>query len=293
MADFQRFEQVMRESLTSANWADRASFAATLDGFPTDNTPTFFRKMDATDIECWLERAARYLANRYPGQEIVMSEASNQVGKDLMAWPSGEAIELKCGLEGSKTDANLGLRTIAYMFGDDPDNRDLVSLMAVAARRDIYRTTADPDERDRVIAASKAQVHGEFESYCGERLTEGEPAPERLAAAARAISRGHTNLTSIRAAIGNPDFETPLLLCVNQDEGFIEYGQEFWVSEAILVDRIVREEGRAALTLRGADSGTVMTLYPHYKNSYHGAGLDIPANAWVKNPCFHIWIGRG
>ena len=134
----------------------------------------------------------------------------------------------------------------------------------------------------------------ELADYFGQRLPKGTVLSSAAARPWKAIAWGHTSQKTIKAAVNAKAgmIVDPVLLYADSTLGLIPYEQTFEPGEGIIVERIAHDGGRAALVLRGMDSQITMKLYPNYKNSFHGPCGDVPASAWVKNPCFHIWISK-
>jgi hypothetical protein len=259
---------------------------------PQDELPNFARNLSNQEIIGWLTRAREALVSMFPKGERFFTSENNSLGKDLVAQPSMVEIELKS--PDGKTDANVGVKQIAWCFDDQADDI-LKSIMIGNMNQRIskWRKLA-PELRDGEMSKSKELQRQELLRYFSQRVTVGEPAPPRLAHFAWAVSVGFTKSDEVIRTFGTTATKPPLLLCANLELGLKTYEQSFIRTEKVIVEKLSSEPAtsRVQLLLRGRESGQTCLIYPHYKNSFHEGDLTIPAKFWVKTPCFHIWIGR-
>ena len=291
MPNFDRFERLTRQAL-SIHENPVQPYAAEMSQLPRDEMPSFARDLSSKEVIGWLARAREALASMFPEGERFYTSEDNSIGKDLVAHPSMVEIELKS--PDGKTDANVGVKQIAWCLGDRDDD-SLASIMVgnMNDRISRWRTLA-PNLREDEMTKSKESQRQELLRYFNQRLTVGEPAPPRLAHFAWAVSVGFTKSDEVIRTFGESLTKPPLLLCANFELGLTSYEQSFIRTEEIIVEKLSSEPAtsRVQLLLRGKESGQTCVIYPHYKNSFHQGELTIPAKFWVKTPCFHVWIGR-
>jgi hypothetical protein len=301
MANFDSFERNLRRALATED-AQELEQAITDILAITDQRkiPGFAKRKEEAEFQGWVNRARAAVRSFFPAGETFTTDNNNQRGKDLLAQKSGRQIEVKSA--GSKTDANSGVGPMSWVFGDE-DEALLNDIIAGSARRRraLWAETSDEAERERLIEASKQGTIASLVNYFGDRLQVGEAAPARIQLFARAVALGYTKEKEIRAYVSAPKImaaisesqisadHAPLLLRADWEAGLVPYEQAFDPDEVILVEAIHGGNGaRAEVLLRGQKSSLIARLYPHYKNSYG----NIPARAWVKNGCFHVWIRR-
>jgi hypothetical protein len=291
MPNFDQFERLVRQAL-SVHERPVTPYAAELSGVPQQERPTFARQLTRQELFGWLSRARKELVSMFPDGERFETSEDNRTGKDLVALPSGREIELKS--PDGKTDANVGIKQIAWAVGDAVD--DSLSQIMVGnmnKRIAIWRTMSGA-QRDKAIRNSKEQQRQALLQYFSERLTVGTIVEDRLAHFAWAVSVGLTKADEVVASFNSTDYRAPLLLCADVKRGLAVYEQSFKRGEQVVVEKIASDElsSRVLVLLRGKQSRQSCTIYPHYKNSFRDSEIVIPADNWVKTPCFHIWIGR-
>lgn len=291
MPNFDQFERVVRQAL-SVHERPVTPYAAELSGIQEHERPIFARRLTKQELIDWLSRARMELASMFPDGERFETSEDNQTGKDLVAVPSGREIELKS--PDGKTDANVGIKQIAWALDDVADD-SLTQIMVgnMNKRIAIWHTMSSP-QRDEAIRNSKEQQRKALLQYFNERLTVGQPAGDRLAHFAWAVSIGLTKADEVVASFNSNDYQAPLLLCADVKYGLAVYEQAFKRGERIVVEQLSSDKrsSRVSLLLRGKQSRQSCTIYPHYKNSFRDGETVIPAENWVKTPCFHVWIGR-
>jgi len=291
MPNFDQFERLTRRAL-SIHESPVQPYAAEMSRLPQDELPNFARNLSNQEIIGWLTRAREALVSMFPKGERFFTSENNSLGKDLVAQPSMVEIELKS--PDGKTDANVGVKQIAWCFDDQADDT-LKSIMIGNMNQRIskWRKLA-PELRDGEMSKSKELQRQELLRYFSQRVTVGEPAPPRLAHFAWAVSVGFTKSDEVIRTFGTTATKPPLLLCADLELGLKTYEQSFIRTEKVIVEKLSSEPAtsRVQLLLRGRESGQTCLIYPHYKNSFHEGDLTIPAKFWVKTPCFHIWIGR-
>lgn len=288
MPNFDQFERLTRAAL--AREATIASCASEMSSTYDANRPTFARGKSALELEAWLGRAEAALRAMFVVDEEFVTSDDNRSGKDLIAVRSGTHIELKS--PGGKTDANVGIRTIAWALGDSP--RRLTELMrdSMIERRGLWVSAPTEGARDELIRESKrAQMRGML-AYLSSVLTPGDQTKEPLSHFARCVALGITKLSEIRSSLDNSSVAAPVLLVADWDVGLQRYEQTFSEHEKIVVKSISgnEETARVSVKLVGEKSGRICEIYPHYKNSHSRGNVRIPASAWVETACFHVWI---
>lgn len=291
MPNFDQFERLVRQAL-SVHERPVTPYAAELSKIPQQERPIFARRLTSQDFSSWLSRARKELVAMFPDGERFETSEDNRSGKDLVALPSGREIELKS--PNGKTDANVGIQQIAWAL-DDEANETLSHIMVgnMNKRIAIWHKMPSP-QREKAIRNSKEQQRRALLRYFNERLTVGKTVGYRLAHFAWAVSIGLTKADEVVASFNTTDYRAPLLLCADPKRGLVEYEQSFNRGESVIVEKIASDalSSRVSLLLRGQLSGQSCTIYPHYKNSFRDSNTLIPAEHWVKTPCFHIWIGR-
>jgi hypothetical protein len=129
-------------------------------------------------------------------------------------------------------------------------------------------------------------------AYFHERVETGAPACDSLAHYYRCVAVGLTKGAEIRATFQSTDpARSPLLLEAHWTRGLVIYEKAFLPGERLMVTRVERSGLRAQVLVTGVESRRVARLYPNFKNSWMSPlGLYVPAENWVRTPCFHVWI---
>lgn len=286
----------MKRSLATSSRAELESAVNAMVLTPEISRPAFAKERSAAELLKWRERAMVAIHNLLPeGDHLIAGDANNREGKDLRALPSGREIELKSGL--TKTDANLGLATVAWAVGDAEGAAILRRIMrdSMIGRRRIWLETKDTFRRDKLVYSSQVQTMNELVAYFNERLSPGTAASSRLSAFARAVTLGYTTAKSIQNYANDlisDRTSSPLLLQADWEMGFVLYGKAFDPAERIITGAAKRNAKRMDIRLQGETSKLDFLLYPNYKNSYHRGTTRIPAAVWVNTPCFHVWINK-
>ena len=291
MPNFDQFERLVRQAL-SVHERPVTPYAAELSGISQQERPNFARQLTRQELVKWLSLARKELVAMFPDGERFETSEDNRKGKDLVALPSGREIELKS--PDGKTDANVGIKQIAWALGDAEGNSlNQIMVGSMNKRIALWRTMSGA-QRDRAIQTSKEQQRQALLQYFNERLTVGAIVNDRLAHFAWAVSIGLTKADEVVNSFNSTNFRAPLLLCADVKRGLAVYEQSFLREERVVVEKIASDElsSRVLVLLRGKQSRQSCTIYPHYKNSYRDSETVIPAENWVKTPCFHIWIGR-
>lgn len=278
----------MRQGLVKERGAD--DVAAEMSEIYRRERPTFARDKSQAELAGWLTRACVTLDTFFPNQETFTTSDDNSSGKDLYAVRSGRHIELKS--PDGKTDANVGIKAVAWALADESQRLATIMDSGMKERRAIWLMVPEESARLRAIHESKVQQMRELLNYFEEFLVVGEAVGPRLSHYARCVAVGLTKLGEIQGTLATSISEAPLLLVADWKLGLRQYEQSFLADEVI---RVVSLEGnsesaRVSLKLKGDNSGRTCLVYAHHKNSFHRDGVTIPARAWVKNACFHIWI---
>ena len=288
MPNFDQFERLTRHGLvgTLAPAVVAAEMAAVYD----DSRPGFAKGKKQPDLEEWIVRASDALHSLFSPSEIFTTSDNNAAGKDLYAVSANRHIELKS--PGGKTDANVGVSAIAWALDDESGQLALIMTSGMRERREIWLATEDFVERDAAVHASKLTQMNRLLDYFGDTLQVGARVGPRLSHYVRSVAAGLTKLPEIEKAFQQANVAKPLLLVADWDRGLKVYEQDFNESEEIRVESLVgaKESARVSLKLRGEESMRTCLIYPHHKNSFRTAGSTVPASAWVKNACFHVWI---
>jgi hypothetical protein len=296
MPDFDRFERLLREAMVAGHRTDRVrQIAGEIGSLPGDNTPELFKHRSASDLEDFLVRGVRSLDAYFGGEAAFTTSDDNRLGADLLETATGTWVELKSG---EVTDANVGLSTIAWAFGDTADV-ELRSIMAapMEERRSMFLAGDLAG-----VEASKERTMVRLLSYFQARVADGSPAPSMLAHFARCVAKGVTTLDDARALVGSDPscWTVPIIMVARWAQGWVPVTHPFEDDERVLVVgafRQARGSGRdrvprAQVRVRGERSGRTALFYPNFKNSYHRSGHTIPASAWVETACFHVWIDK-
>ncbi len=288
MPNFDQFERLMRRGLVEHE--THPEVAKEMSSLYDAARPKFARGRSHSDLQDWLSRAVVSLNGMFTPGEFFTTSEDNSFGKDLLAVRSGREIELKS--PDGKTDANVGIASIAWALDDTTARLSTIMTSGMAERRRIWQTVSDEEVRAREVHDSKLSQMHELVTYFSERVQVGEPVKERLDHYVRSVARGLTKLKEITTSFDMPAARGPLLLVSNWDMGLIEYRQNFAESETISVTSLTSSPltGRVSLKLSGETSLRACEIYPHHKNSYKHASGVIPASAWVNTACFHIWI---
>lgn len=291
MPDFHEFERLLRNSITASSEGDLAPFSQQIANLNDQNRPLVFKGRSSEELAGYLRRAHKSVRS-ISGSETFTTDDANLDGKDLFAVESDLDIELKSGP--AMTDAQSGLGSVAWALGDD-NKEELTTIMSesMKSRRKLYlEMTARHEDPMASINQSKSATMDAVYAYFSQKVTVGTEAPARLSHFGRCVALGLTKQKEILAAFDGADSKLPLLLQADWDRGLVKYEKGFDPSERVLVTEISRGTERAKVAAAGEKSGRKMTLYPHYKNSFHHrpSGVSIPAKCWVQTACFHVWI---
>ena len=306
MPDFDAFERLYCDALIANYPVDRKQFAEQIAQLPEDEKALVVKGKSPAELEAFIDRSLTALRTHLGGTELDLTRKkaganpnNNRVGKDLFDAVSGREIELKSG---AMTDANVGLKSIAWAVGDSDGGSRLKEIMNPNKRREIA-LSVNLDDLETVrpeLEASKQVTMDQIHAYLSEFLTPGEPAPSHTEHYVRCVALGLTKLHEIQAAETNGPGALPLLLKADWNAGLVPYADKgaFSEAETIIVSSIERTPKRVQVFLIGPESGVTVKLYPHYKNSWPipdtdvSLKLKIPAEYWVNTQCFHIWVGR-
>lgn len=292
MPNFDAFERTLRRALAGELPRDIA--AHTIAGLPEGQKPRCVKARSSNELLPFLDRAAAALGRHLGPDAVLTTSDSNQSGKDLLDTVSGQTIELKSGP--SMTDANAGLGSIAWALNED-DGAPLRALFSSSAadRRALYLRDPGPVRPATIDAlhASKRKTMDEALDYIMKRVSVGAEASKRMSHFLRCVGDGLTTAHAIQSSFERPTRNLPLLLMADWSEGLVPYSKSFLPCERIIVTALDRNPERFQLVLTGELSGRSAMIYPHYKNSYRdtATGRVVPCEYWVKNPCFHVWIG--
>lgn len=291
MADFDRFERLLRDGVVSSD-EEVPRIATAIAELAASNQVRLVKGRSHAEIEEYLIRARAALAALLGVDSRTLTSSDNNAdGKDLREPKSGREIELKSG--SAKTDANCGLTTIQWAFDDDSKS------IATAMRSELGKRrawAAEVPPNVSAILASKARSMDALHAAFSFRVSTGSAAPPRLAHFVRCVSHGLTKLPEIRDSFERGHRGSlPLLLQANWASGFVVYSHAFLDTEEIVVDTVERTAERAQVVLLGSESGVRARVYPNFKNSFKSkhSGTRIPAEYWVSTPCFQVWVQPG
>ena len=282
MPDFDAFERCVKDAmLQSIEVID--DYAKRIDGLPSANIPKLFKGRTIEELQDWLHKAHGSLRTFFPEEPRFTSSDDNREGADLLEENTQRQIELKTG---AVTDANPGFSTIAWTLNDDPATLKRIMVDSAVRRRQLF------GENDmEAIAASKRATTTDLLDYFASRLTVGRSAPSRLQHYIRCVAHGITTRKECEDLYGIPESEWDkrLILHASWERGWSSFSRPLGDQEDINVHRI-HVDTRLTVEMRGAASGGTATIYPHYKNSFKDARGTVPAEHWVKTPCFHVWL---
>jgi hypothetical protein len=287
--NFDQFERSFRRALAGSQTLKDA--AADISRLADENRPTFARNKTRDEIEVWLSTAKARLRHFLPNDDYFLTSDDNLSGKDLLGKTSKTSVELKS--PDGKTDANTGVSSIEWALDDRTSDLTRIMKDSMVQRRKLWFDLSSNTERLAVeIDRSKRDQNRSLHDYFSSRLRVNDPVPDRLRHFAACVSIGLTKLREVKSSYETNVFDPPLLLVANFVTGLEIYEQSFKNNEEIITLSISQphDGGRVTITILGTESGVHCRLYPHYKNSFKSTMGIIPANNWVKTPCFHVWI---
>jgi hypothetical protein len=180
--NFDMFERLLRDALVSQSDAGRTARAREIAALNEASKPRVVKRRSANEVEAFLGRAAVALERHLGGTPDLSTSNANRIGKDLYDTRTGKHVELKSGT--MKTDANLGVASIAWALGDD-DPAALKTIMtgSMVERRAI--ALAVPDDRSgdiiEAIENSKTATMDAVAQYFRGRLAVGAGRPSAQA----------------------------------------------------------------------------------------------------------------
>ena len=230
-----------------------------------------------------------------PGASFTTDDA-NIAGRDLCEIRSGHHIELKTG---AVTDANIGLKTMAWALGDAGTGLRSIMAESMGERRGLVLNGL----QTAVTSSQKRTMTRLLDYYRSRGLHAGGGAPPRLAHAARCVAVGITTQQGMAPLFDVPvrDWQVPMILHASWDAGWRRVHRpfdagSFFVQNLGFPETALSPRGgvaRVHLRLRHRQSGRTALFYPNYKNSFLAQdNTKIPASNWVKTPCFHVWIDK-
>jgi hypothetical protein len=283
MPDFDSFERIFKSVMAADLTSEEG--ALQISRLSEDNKVRVVKGRSYSDVVTFLDRAHQSLLSFFPTGARFTSSDDNRSGKDLYEVTTRTHVELKSGP--AKTDANVGLSTVAWALNDSSEN--VVSIMrgGLTQRRALLLKGSPMSQ----IEASKAQTMDELAAFFKSKLAVG-PAPERLAHFFRCIAVGLTKAPEIQATFRmDGSTAAPLMLQADWESGLELYEKAFMRDEYINITRIERTDGRAQVIVEGSNSGRVARLYPNFKNSWEAPnGVKYEASNWIESACFQIWV---
>ncbi len=290
MPNFDPFERLVRYAMVSRK-DELGKFKPQFAAINSENRPQNFKNMSDSQFLSWLDFAHQYLRNQYGNNVNFVTSDANKFGSDIEIPATGIQIELKTGLV---TNANLGVGTIAWAMGDEKSNelKEIVNGKEMTKRHQLYVAGKFDD-----IKESQERAMSDLLAYFRSRVTEKADAPHKLEHLSKCVARGITTLSEFKKLLNikESDWNSPVILHTSLERGWDIVSRVFQTDENLFIDRIFRSDQsqaipRAQVQIKGKKSNITARIYPNYKNSHSRNGIRIPAENWVKNPCFHVWI---
>lgn len=292
MPDFDQFERKLRKVIVEISREARpisknaySKCAECLCIEPEINRPLLFKGKSSADLEGYLSRVDMFFTSQFPSGYRFITSPDNPIGKDLTEIKSGTEIEIKTGT--AKTDANLGVSTVAYILSADPSETEYIRMVlknGINARRANHRDA-------EFVKNSKKSTSIALKQWLDKCITNIASDPKKKAHIIEMLSKISKGITKL------PDLKLPnppeiLLLECDWDSGF-KYYQYDVSANGMLSNVTVFCTEKNRVGLYATIDGVSFKLYLHYRNSYHGkGGMIIPADAWVSTASFQCWIGR-
>lgn len=283
MPDFDSFERIFR-SVVGGDTSE-ATGAHEIFALEEANKVRVVKGRTKSEIEDFLMRASSSLRSFFPPGASFTSSDNNRSGKDLFEVSTKTPVELKSGA--SMTDANSGLGIVSWATGDSEKKISDLMKQGMLERR-LIALSGKPN---KTIEESKSASMDNLADYL-KSIVEIGPATPELTHFLKLVAAGITNQSTIITSYGSAVTDKfPLLLEASWEIGLKLYAKAFLPSEEIVVTRVERTKDRAQIIAEGVDSQRRAKIYPNFKNSWTSPdGKKVPANNWVKTPCFHIWI---
>lgn len=290
MPNFDPFERMVRYAMVSRK-DELGKFKPQFAAIKSENRPRNFKNMSDSQFLDWLNLAHQYLRDRYGNSVKFITSDANKFGSDIEIPATNIQIELKTG---AVTDANLGVGTIAWAMGDKSSTelKEIMNGKEMINRRQLYVAGKFTDVRK-----SQEKTMSDLLAYFQSRVTEKADAPHKLEHLSKCVARGITKLNEFKKLLGvkESDWNSPDILHTNLERGWDILTHVFQTDENLFIDKIFRSDQsqaipRAQVQIKGKRSNITARIYPNYKNSHSRNGIRIPAENWVKNPCFHVWI---
>lgn len=285
MANFDQFERYYKTAIGQES-DDLRKLAEDISNLPEPNKVLVVKGKSKEEILIFLQKGRIALRNYFPHGAKFVSSSNNQSGSDLLEVASQIPIELKSGSH--KTDGNSGLEIVSWALGDK-DKTDLSEIMvkSMTERRNLYLAN-----QHNAVQASKRNTMESLFQYISARISQGDLTPPRLKHFVICVAQGLTKSSEIKTSFDGAEVRAPLLLEADWETGLKRYENSFLPDEEIEIKSIELTETRVQVVCRGKDSKINVRLYPNYKNSYKKGATKIPAENWVSNACFHVWVGQ-
>lgn len=283
MADFDQFERLYKKALGQES-DNISSIADEISKLPEQNKVKVVKGKSSHEISVFLQKGRIALRSYFSHDSKFETSANNRVGSDLIEVRTKVPIELKSGSQ--KTDGNSGIEIVSWALGDD-DKSELSKIMSdpMKVRQKLYSA----GNFQGILDSKKATMESLYEYFCA-RVEEDQLAPPRLKHFVICMTKGLTKSEEIKSTFSGGSVKAPLLLEANWDDGLRRYENCFLPEEEIEVDSIDLTESRAQLVCQGRSSQIKVRIYPNFKNSYKHGRTRIPADNWVANACFHVWV---
>lgn len=284
MPNFDGFERIFKMALVEPD-GDLNEYAHEIYSLSEEQKTMLVKGRGESEIIDFLHRARFALRSYFPTEAQFETSSNNMDDNDLRELTTGTNVEVKSGP--LQTAANSGLSTISWAIEDHLDK--LKTIMADSAlRRRILFTQGD----FQGVLKSKSDTMDQLVNLLKSKLKVGDQAPLKLDHYVRCVALGHTNMPAIKSLYVGIPLKSPLLLQAKWAKGLEIYSHSYLPTEILTVSDISRTRDRAQLKVLGLTSRTETTIYPNYKNSWKSSSgnIKIPADNWVKNPCFNIFI---
>ena len=283
MPNFDSFERLFKEALAGKE-NQSSKFSIEISHLPEAQKVKVVKGRSQHEVSEFLDRGRSKLRSFFSDDPVFTSSNDNKIGKDLLEINSGIEVELKSGP--SQTDGNPGLATVAWALDDEVTTLSHIMSDSMKVRRELYIK----GKFDEIEKSKKLTMDSLFQYFKSKIAQDTEP-PPKLEHFVRCVSVGFTKRKEIEKSYNTSSINFPLLLQADWQEGLVVYEKSFLPQEKLRISQVVRT-GRAQIVVEGTKSLSTATIYPNYKNSWHSSDkkIYIPAENWVKNACFQVWI---
>ncbi len=283
MPNFDLFERILINCLVGAVTSEEA--ASQIYSLPEKQKVQLVKNKNKDGILSFLNRCTGALHSRFPEDANFESSNNNMIGNDIYESTTKRHIEIKSGHQ--MTDANCGLSVVSWALNDEHGFIKNNMTEGMKNRKDIFLSGGSDKEID-LDKSRQMDALSNFLTQQTQNIAESKLS-HFFKSTSRGITKGNVIIENYNEGRGSINF--PLKLMCDWEIGLVEYDKSFDCFETLLIDDVGKTNQRCRLSVIGEQSGVQAQLYPHYKNSLNlGNGQKIPANCWVKTPCFHVWI---